>query len=124
MIEFTSKGDFLNIQKFLNKNKTKDYTLILNNYGRLGVLELRNATPKRTGKTAESWYYEIQNEKDGMSLNFYNSNINKGVHIALLIQYGHLTGTGGWVEGHDYINPIVNRIMNDLSRTLELEGIL
>ena len=82
---------------------------------------LRAATPVDTGLTSESWYYEIQNGRDSVSLVFHNSNVNKGVPIALILQFGHGTGTGGWVQGRDYINPAIQPILDDLAEKAWLE---
>ena len=74
-----------------------------------------SATPTRTGKTAASWSYEIKRQNGSTSIEFLNSNINKGVPIAIILQYGHGTGTGGWVEGRDYINPAIQPIFDKLA---------
>ena len=92
----------------------------LDKYGREGVAALASATPVDSGLTASSWYYEITNGNGSATITFLNSNVNKGVPIAIILQYGHGTGTGGWVEGRDYINPaiqpIFDRIANDAWR--------
>mgnify|MGYP000277965666 CR=1 FL=1 len=88
---------------------------ILDKYGRAGVEALSSATPTRTGVTAASWSYKINRKNGSVSLDFYNSNINKGVPIAIIIQYGHGTGTGGWVEGIDYINPAIQPLFKKLA---------
>lgn len=117
MIRFTQKGDFSKVTNFLEKAKNVIHIGTLDKYGEAGVAALTSATPIDSGLTAESWYYEIQNKKGLASINFYNSNIQNGIPIAIIIQYGHGTGTGGWVEGRDYINPaiqpIFDRIAND-----------
>lgn len=91
---------------------------LLDKYGRDGVAALSSATPVDSGNTANSWYYEIENKKGQVRINFLNSNINQGVPIAIILQYGHGTGTGGWVQGRDYINPaiqpIFDRILQDI----------
>lgn len=84
-------------------------------YGREGVSALSSATPVDSGKTASSWYYKIERTKDMISITFLNSNINKGVPIAIILQYGHGTGTGGWVEGRDYINPAIQPIFDKMA---------
>lgn len=91
---------------------------LLDKYGMAGVSALASATPTDSGKTANAWYYEIENKKNQVRINFLNSNINQGVPIAIILQYGHGTGTGGWVQGRDYINPaiqpIFDRILQDI----------
>ena len=95
---------------------------IMDKYGKMGVEALRNATPVDTGITASSWSYEIQNEGDRVSLSFFNTSENKGVYIAIILQYGHGTGTGGWVEGRDYINPAVQPIFDQIADELWKEA--
>lgn len=120
MIKFRQKGDFADLTKFLEKAKRGVNISTLDKYGREGVEALSSATPLDSGVTAASWYYKIENQNGAISINFYNSNVNKGVPIAVILQYGHGTGTGGWVEGRDYINPaiqpIFDRIVNDAWR--------
>lgn len=90
---------------------------ILRKYGRIGVEALSSATPKNTGKTADSWHYEIvENGKHSVSIVWSNSNLNKGVNIALILQYGHGTRQGGYVQGIDYINPAVRPVFDDISQ--------
>jgi len=83
-------------------------------YGKLGVEALASATPVDTGLTAKSWYYGIRHTANSISIIFHNSNIQNGVPIAIILQYGHGTGTGGWVEGRDYINPAIQPIFDQL----------
>lgn len=120
MITFRQKGDFSKLTKFLERAKEVVKLGELDKYGREGVAALSSATPIDTGKTASSWYYKITNQNGVASINFYNSNVNKGVPIAIILQYGHGTRNGGWVEGRDYINPaiqpIFDRIANDAWR--------
>lgn len=117
MISFRQKGDFSKLTRYLERAKEVARLSILDKYGREGVAALASATPVESGKTASSWYYEVIHDKGSATIGFYNSNINKGVNIAIILQYGHGTGTGGWVEGRDYINPaiqpIFDRIAND-----------
>lgn len=118
MITFTQKGDFSKLDGFMNRLKGLSKNSDLDRYGQRGVDALSAATPYDTGNTAGSWYYKINREGETLSLEFCNSNVNKGVPIAIVLQYGHGTGTGGWVEGRDYINPtiqpIFDEILNDL----------
>ena len=117
MITFEEKGDFKKLNSYLERIKEVVKIGDLNKYGKAGVEALKAATPVKTGKTADSWYYEIKRQNGSVSILFKNSNINKGVPIAIILQYGHATGTGGWVEGIDYINPamrpIFEKIAND-----------
>ena len=120
MITFSQKGDFSKTLSFLEKAKGLVNLSILDKYGREGVAALASATPFDSGETAKSWYYKVERRKGSASIVFYNSNIQNGVPIAIILQYGHGTRNGGWVEGRDYINPaiqpIFDRILNDLWR--------
>lgn len=117
MISFRQKGDFSKLDRFLERVKEAARLSILDKYGREGVAALSSATPVDSGETASSWFYKIEHKNGSATIGFYNSNINKGVNIAIILQYGHGTGTGGWVEGRDYINPaiqpIFDRIVDD-----------
>lgn len=115
MIEFRQKGDFSKLTNYLEKAKEAVKIGDLDRYGKEGVAALASATPIETGKTASSWYYEIVQGKGIVSINFLNSNIQNGVPIAVILQYGHGTGTGGWVEGRDYINPAVQPIFDKIA---------
>lgn len=77
---------------------------------------LASATPVDSGETAGSWYYRIENRKGSAIISFHNSNIQNGVPIAIILQYGHGTGTGGWVEGIDYINPAIQPIFDEIAK--------
>lgn len=115
MIKITSKGDFSKVMRYLERAKEIVRLGILDKYGKAGVEALRSATPVDTGLTASSWYYEIEHSPGSAKLSFHNSNINGYVNIALILQYGHGTGTGGWVEGRDYINPAIQPIFDELA---------
>lgn len=115
MFRFVQKGDFSNLERFLNKVLRKDYLNVLEKYGRIGVQMLSESTPKDSGKTATSWGYEIVRENGKTSLVWTNSNINKGVPIAIILQYGHGTRNGGYVSGIDYINPAMRPVFKDLA---------
>ena len=112
MISFRHKGDFRKTTRFLERAKRIAHVSILDKYGREGVAALASATPVDTGKTASSWNYEIVNDKGSITISFTNSNIQNGVPIAIILQYGHGTGTGGWVQGRDYINPAIRPIFD------------
>lgn len=114
MITFRHKGDFSKTFKFLDKAKKPIDIKKLEKYGKAGVEALSSATPIDSGLTSQSWYYTITDQNGVVRLNFLNSNINKGVPIAIILQYGHATGSGGWVEGRDYINPALKPIFDKL----------
>ena len=116
MISFTHKGDFSKLTRFLERMKNSVSLGILDRYGREGVAALASATPVDTGLTASSWYYKIEHSNNRIRINFYNSNIQNGVPIAIILQYGHGTGTGGWVEGVDYINPALRPVFNKMAK--------
>ena len=115
MISFRQKGDFSKLTRYFEKVKEAARLSILDKYGREGVAALASATPVESGKTADSWYYEIKRQNGSATISFYNSNVNEGVPIAIILQYGHGTGTGGWVEGRDYINPAIQPIFDKLT---------
>ena len=120
MITFRQKGDFSKALSFMEKAKGLVNLSILDKYGREGVAALASATPFDSGETASSWYYKVERRRGSASIVFYNSNIQNGVPIAIILQYGHGTRNGGWVEGRDYINPaiqpIFDKIVNELWR--------
>ena len=115
MIKFRQKGDFSNLTRFLERAKNLVHISDLDRYGREGVAALVSATPVDTGKTAASWYYDIKINKESASITFNNSNIQNGVPIAIILQYGHGTRNGGWVEGRDYINPVIQPIFDKIA---------
>lgn len=112
MISFRHKGDFSKATRYFERVRQAAHLGILDKYGREGVAALASATPTDTGKTASSWYYEITNTKGSVTISFLNSNIQNGVPIAIILQYGHGTGTGGWVQGRDYINPAIQPVFD------------
>ena len=115
MISFRQKGDFSKITRFLERAKNLVPLSDLDRYGQEGVAALASATPVDTGKTAASWYYDIKINKESASITFNNSNIQNGVPIAIILQYGHGTRNGGWVEGRDYINPVIQPIFDKIA---------
>lgn len=123
MIKISHKGNFSKTYKFLKKFRRKRLLDKLKKYGEMGVDALANATPKRTGKTAESWSYEIHSSREGCSIDWTNSNVNKGLHIAVLIQYGHGVKGGGYVQGIDYINPAMKPVFEKIAEDLWKEVI-
>ena len=118
MITFRHKGDFSKTSKWLRKIREAARLGILDKYGREGVAALASATPTDTGKTASSWYYQIERKNGSVAIVFLNSHINQGVPIAIILQYGHGTGTGGWVEGRDYINPAIQPLFDKAANEL------
>lgn len=114
MIEISSSGSFKNIEKFLQKSQKIDVRAELNAAGQRGVNALSANTPQRTGAAANSWYYEVKRVGFGWSLTWYNSNIEDGYPVAVMIQHGHGTGTGGYVAGINYINPALRPVFNEI----------
>lgn len=118
MISFTQKGSFKNTERYLSKLSASQAFAVLSKYGSLGVNALSNATPVESGLTAQSWYYEIVQRTGFYSIRWHNHNVNEGKPIAILIQYGHGTGTGGYVQGRDYINPAIRPIFDQMANDL------
>ena len=115
MIRFRQKGDFSKLTRFLERAKEAVKIGDLDKYGREGVAALSSMTPIDSGETADSWYYKIENQNGRARILFCNSNINDGVPIAIILQYGHGTRNGGWVEGRDYINPAIQPIFDKIA---------
>lgn len=122
MISVKTKLKFDKIETYLKDvSSSKKVLPILNKYGKLGVQALSQATPIDSGETASSWSYEIQNTNGGYTINFLNSNVNAGVNIAIILQYGHGTRNGGYVQGRDYINPAIKEVFDDMVSELNKE---
>lgn len=115
MIRFKHKGDFKHTERFFKKAVEKSYLHTLKKYGLAGVQALASATPKESGATAAAWSYEIVKTDGGYSIYWSNSNTNNGVNIAVILQYGHGTGTGGYVRGIDYIDPAIRPIFDQIA---------
>lgn len=115
MISFRQKGDFKKLNSYLERLEEVIKLGKLNKYGERGVSALASATPVDTGLTASSWQYNINREKDSVSISFENTNINNGVSIAILLQYGHGTRNGGYVQGRDYINPAIQPLFDQIA---------
>ena len=115
MITFRQKGDFSKLTRFIEKAKEVVHRGDLDKYGREGVAALASATPVDSGLTANSWGYEIVRGKGTVAIEFTNANVQNGVPIAIIIQYGHGTGTGGWVQGRDYINPAIRPLFDKIA---------
>lgn len=120
MFSFTSSGSFEKTKLYLKRLLSGDMFRELDKYGRDGVDALARATPVDSGLTADSWGYHIVQSESGPTIEWYNTNVNTGANVAILIQYGHGTGTGGYVLGIDYINPamrpIFDRILDDIRK--------
>lgn len=114
MIRFEQKGDFEKTRKFLKEAGKRDLDNILNKYGKMGVENLSAYTPRDTGLTASSWTYTIEKTKNKVSITWRNTNVVDGVLIAIILQYGHATRNGGYVEGVDYINPALEPVFKEL----------
>lgn len=114
-VKFEVSGGFTKTERFLNRMKRREYLNVLDEFGRDGVQALRNATPVDSGATAEAWDYEIKRTRNYTEIVWTNSNINDGVPIAVVLQYGHGTGTGGYVQGRDYINPAIRPIFDKIA---------
>ena len=115
MISFRHQGDFSKLSRYLERVKEAAKVGILDKYGREGVAVLSSATPVESGLTANSWYYTIEHTNGSTSISFHNSNIQNGVPIAVILQYGHGTRNGGWVQGRDYINPAIRPIFDQIA---------
>ena len=117
MITLEQKGDFSKLNRFLERARNAVKVGDLDKYGKEGVRLLSSATPVDTGKTANSWYYKIERTNTAVRITFLNSNIVNGwANVAILLQYGHATRNGGWVEGRDYINPAIQPLFDKLAR--------
>ena len=115
MISITSSGSFKKTESFLSKMLSGDIFNGFDSFGQRGVDALANATPVNSGLTASSWVYRIVVKNGRRTIEWYNTNVNNGAHIAILIQYGHGTGTGGWVEGRNYINPAIQPVFDQIA---------
>nr|DAV53763.1 MAG TPA: type I neck protein [Caudoviricetes sp.] len=117
MITFRQRGDFSKLTNFMERAKEAVHLGNLDEYGQEGVAALASATPVDTGQTANSWHYKIEQKNGSVSIGFYNTNIQNGVPIAIILQYGHATRNGGWVQGRDYINPAIQPIFDKIADT-------
>lgn len=118
MISFKQSGNFSSTKNFLRNLRLNQELNWLEKYGEQGIEALAEMTPKDTGLTAASWYYQIVRDEEGFKLQFCNSNIKDYVPIAIIIQYGHATKSGSWVEGVDYINPAIKPIFDEISNKI------
>lgn len=121
MIEFKVKGNFKKSYSLCERALNLIHLGTLDKYGKKGVEALQAATPKDSGKTADSWYYEINRSNERVVLRWCNSNVNDGVPIAILIQYGHAFQNGTYVEGFDFINPAIKPVFTEISENIRKE---
>lgn len=117
-IKLTVNGDWSKVDGYFERMKELFSKGRFDEWGRMGVDALRYATPKRTGLTSESWSYDIKRSSGRVSIEWYNSNTNDGNNIAILIQYGHGTRQGAWVEGRDYINPAMVDVFENIVKEM------
>lgn len=117
-ITFTHKGKFEKTKKFFKKMSAFEIRSKLIKYGEKGVATLASATPIESGKTASSWAYEITGDRNECAITWINTNVNRGINIAIILQYGHGTGTGGYVQGRDYINPAIQPIFDEMAESI------
>lgn len=121
MISVKHKGSFKNIESFLTKNQSLEIRPLLENTARNGDDALLKATPKDTGLTSQSWRSDVQTTKKGYKLTWYNDNVENGILIAVILQYGFATKNGGFVPGRNYINPALNPVVNSFANNVWLE---
>ncbi len=115
MITFESSGSFVNVDRFLERMAKEEILSALNQYAELGVSALASATPSKSGATANAWSCEVTSKRNNYTITWSNSNMNDGVNVAVILQYGHGTGTGGYVQGRDYINPAIQPIFDKIA---------
>lgn len=118
MIKIVQHGDFHRTDNYFQKMLRTVKLSRLDRYGKMGVDALKDATPVDTGETAESWFYTIERTKNSISISWRNSNENEGAVVAILIQYGHSTGTGGYVSGTDFVNPALKPVFAEIAEDL------
>lgn len=118
MITFKHRGDFSKTERFLKRGNKLEYLDLLHSYGRAGVEALANATPVDSGVTASSWDYKIVKSAWGLTVSWFNTNVVSGTPIAIVLQYGHATRNGGFVQGIDYINPAIKPIFDSLADSI------
>lgn len=115
-ISFKHKGNFDKTTKFLQRAKKREFYSNLDKYGEMGVQALSSATPIKTGQTARSWHYKIETTKNSVSIVWYNTNVNEGANIALLLNYGHGTPSGGYVRGKNFIKPAMKSVFESIEK--------
>jgi hypothetical protein len=115
MITITQKGSFRNVERYLSRLSKLQLDAVLAKYGEQGVVALSNGTPTDSGLAANSWYYSTVARSGYYSIRWHNSDVEDGFHVAVMIQYGHGTGTGGYVQGRDYIMPAMRPIFEQIA---------
>lgn len=118
MITVDTTGSFEKMEKFLHNMSQIRFREILDHYGQVGVDALASATPVRSGLTAQSWTHKVVVDKGSTTLLWLNTNVNDGVPVAIILQYGHGTGTGGYVQGYDYINPAIRPVFDMITEAV------
>lgn len=118
MITIKASGDTKNLDRFIAKMKQADFFSKLDRYGQMGVNALASATPRESGLTASSWTYEVTHKRGRHQIIWHNTNVNDGEPVAILIQIGHGTGTGGYVQGIDYINPVILPLFDQIANEI------
>lgn len=118
MISVSSEGSFDSTEKFLRKMSTLNVDNILNSEAQKGVAALSKATPQDSGRAAISWGYRIEKTNNSVTISWTNSDVENGFPVALMIQYGHGTGTGGYIQGKDYINPAMRPVFDSIAETV------
>lgn len=115
VVTFKTKGDFKKTWKFLKFLSSKAFYNKLEHYAKKGVIALAEATPKDSGETSDAWGYEIDIGKDRTTITWTNDNLTSyGTPVAILLQYGHGTRDGGYIEGFDFINPALEPIFQEM----------
>lgn len=115
MLTFSQSGDFSNTERFLKNVANDSFYANLESYGKAGVQALADNTPQDSGKTAQSWGYKVIRSRTNPGIEWYNTNVNDGTSVAILIQYGHATKSGGYISGRDYINPVIRPIFDKIA---------
>lgn len=121
MITFDTRGDFKNTERFLKRMSKADFANALKGVAQLGVSRLAAATPVSSGLTANSWGYEIKRSRGSFQIFWTNSHVESGFPVAIGLQYGHGTGTGGYVRGRDYVNPAMRPVFEQILADLWTE---
>jgi len=118
MFSLNDSGSYKNLEKFLKSFDKVDFISDLKRYGQMGVDALASATPTESGVTSSSWGYNVKGERNMARIEWFNTNVQSGSNIAILLQYGHGTRTGGYVQGQDYINPAIKPIFDKIAEDL------
>lgn len=114
-LSFIISGSFQKTESFLRSAPHVNVRAILESCGQQGVRALAGSTPQASGAAANSWYYEVVRTASGWTLSWNNSDVESGFPVAVMLQYGHSTGTGGYVQGQDYINPVLKPVFDKIA---------